>query len=46
MKEFVSECLKTALVTNPLVLADAGAAGGIHDRWFALGPGAKIKSSW
>ena len=42
MKEYMPECLKTALLTNPLVLADAGAAGGIHDRWSLLGQGLKV----
>lgn len=35
-------CLYALLPTHPIVLADAGAAGGIHERWLTLGEGLKV----
>lgn len=42
MKQFIPQCLYEVLLRDPLVLADAGAAGGIHDRWSLLKDGLKV----
>jgi len=36
MRQLIPKCLNEILLRDPLVLADAGAAGGIHDRWSLL----------
>lgn len=40
----IPPCLRAVLPLRPIVLADAVAAGGIHDRWaiFAAGEGLKV----
>ncbi len=42
MKPAIPSCLLSILFDHPLVVADAGAAGGIHRRWTKLGGGLKV----
>lgn len=41
-KAAIPSCLFALLPEHPVVLADAGAAGGIHERWLILGDGLKV----
>lgn len=38
----IPPCLSDLLPEHPVVLADAGAAGGIHERWAKLGSGLRV----
>jgi len=42
MQSTIPSCLITVLSDHPLTLADAGAAGGIHQRWLRLGGYLKV----
>lgn len=42
MKAAIPSCLFTLLPEHPVVLADAGAAGGIHERWSMFGQGLRV----